>query len=265
MRLYAYVSLLVLLSGCIGGENVKFVCPGGSVVDDMSQCPRPTTTTTTTTTTSTASTTTTSTTSTTGTTYMTTTTTTTSSVTTTTDKCGNGVLDAGEGCDVGSVCQQGDGACRIVSEGETIAFCMYNGFCDYNTQTYVSGKYTMGQCKGCYGPKTRDKCKCIGDDGLTRRPTTSSRGPTTTWSRGPTTTTTLEEPGPEDDFHYECKSGNCVKVLGPGEVECLLNDACRHKVCSNDKCTEVMEVGDDECEENQDCYDTNPDDGGDVL
>jgi len=159
----------------------------------------------------------------------TTTTTLRATTTTTLPACGNGRLDNGEECDVGSLCSHADGVCSIMGG---VAVCLYNTSCDWSIQYSTDGKdYNMGPCTSCYSPNHKFGCMCF-RAGV---------------SPGLTTSTTLS------GGHLSCVNGLCKWVKGEGENECSRNMQCYHFECEDKECKQVMEPGENECEKNIDC------------
>jgi hypothetical protein len=90
-----------------------------------------------------------------------TTTTSTSTSSTMPSLCGNGVIDGGESCDIGSLCEGADGVCGIGHDSRGLVTCMVDGVCDWNNQVMASGGYDMGSCNQCYGPGHERECQCM--------------------------------------------------------------------------------------------------------
>ena len=165
--------------------------------------------------------------------------------TTTLDPCGNGVLEPWEECDPGEVCREFDGICRITGDMLKMAVCAYQGTCDNKLQVPALGKYSLGACKGCWGPKDGKKCTCF-----TEQTTTTSTTVRTT-IRAQTTTTT-----PAiyyDDFHFECSDGECKRMMGKGASTCSTAAQCRHTRCLEGRCITVDTPGKDECDSKHLC------------
>ncbi len=159
------------------------------------------------------------------------TTTTSTSTTSTSILCGNGIIDAGEDCDVGVTCTYANGVCSH-DENKRRAICRYNETCDWQTAISTQSiKIDMGECNGCFGPTHPFGCLCIETPKLNR-----------------TTTTTLP-----DRWYYGCNEGACIVVEGNGTHECLKNSHCFHWECSGELCEIVTEPGNSTCQANVDC------------
>ena len=149
--------------------------------------------------------------------------------TTTTIKCGNGVIDWGEDCDIGSLCEHADGVCNIRPD-LGLATCLVNKTCVWSIRYPLSGvDYDLGKCNGCYGKDHERACKCFGVINEL------------------ITTTTLEP------HHLKCSSTECIKVLGEGVDECQLNSDCFHWECKGKSCVLTAGAKEDSCESDFEC------------
>jgi hypothetical protein len=168
-----------------------------------------------------------------------------STTSTTVAKCGNGLIDPGEDCDIGMLCKKGDGVCAITNATKAIAACMANGSCEGSLRAAATGKYDLGGCDGCFGPKDIRGCHCIPQT-LLRKTTTS----TIARSPKPKTTTTLFKNATTvfGDYHFACNLGKCVKVDGKGTSQCMTDPQCQHKECKGAECVLVNGPGRDKCD-----------------
>jgi hypothetical protein len=182
--------------------------------------------------------------------------TTTTTTSTTTIPCGNGVMDPGEECDIGRICEHADGVCTISSTKSKLAVCLYNNTCYWGTQVGVNGVYDLGGCNGCYGRNSTNRCKCLGQIVINSTVADLDHGEGNVMNdtvfaqsgRGDVTPTT----SPVMD-HKECTGGLCRKVSGKGVDSCTGDSTCRHKVCSGLKCTTILSPGLSECNADTDC------------
>lgn len=165
----------------------------------------------------------------------------------TTSVCGNGVINAGEECDVGAQ--------------------LINGF------QYPAAKDTCGVGKSCGW----DDCKCSVrivtprcGDGYISGPEQGANEECDVggYAGAPVLPDTCpapkrcsyicrcEEEIVDDGMHYGCVEGGCELVQGEGNDQCIYDYQCRHNECANDQCIEVMSQGEDECYEAADCQET---------
>jgi hypothetical protein len=163
--------------------------------------------------------------------------------TTTTLACGNGMIDAGEECDIGSLCRDLDGICKIVKSppNPDMSVCLSLGQCDWNAQEVAHGQYDMGSCIGCLGPNMTDGCKCLKANVMNK--THENTGDISIVS-GETI---------KSGTHKVCSEGLCRNVDGVTDNECLTDGECRHHVCENFKCVLIRTPGTSSCEEDASC------------
>jgi hypothetical protein len=168
----------------------------------------------------------------------------TTTTTTTTIKCGNGVIDSGEECDIGELCLGDDGVCGIIKGPQPMAVCLIGGKCDWNLQSPAREKHDMGQCNGCFGPTNESMCLCL---------KTPSYGQNASNNGGAII-------GTADDnleHHLECNQGRCARVDGEGTDSCTSDDGCRHYECQvwngNNVCGIVRTPGASTCTKDVDC------------
>ncbi len=155
---------------------------------------------------------------------------TTRSTTSTTLLCGNGVLDEGEECDIGSMCKGMDGLCSLVGLKNDRFVCLSGETCNWNVELSASGyTYDMGSCIGCYGNSQTYECTCMRE------------------IRPLATTTTLAV------VSSKCDNGICVWSEVDGPVECGQNRDCFHFECEGLECVMEKTPGNNTCTQSAEC------------